>query len=92
MCETGSEELEQEKILCVVFDPDLGLCVELGDKKIDKEVYGYGRTEDFIKALGKEIEFQIGNTGDIGGGSTLRKVQERFRQGLAREGESQKEG
>jgi hypothetical protein len=88
MCGTRSEELEQEKILCVVFDPDLGLCVELGDKKIDKEVYGYAPTQDFIRALAKEIEFQIGNTGDVGGDSTLGRVQKRFRKSLALEGES----
>lgn len=78
MCRTRSE-FEGERILSVVFYPDLGLCIELGDEKIDKEVYGYRATQDFIEAVAKEVGFHIENT-ILGpeGHPTLRKVQRRF--------------
>lgn len=71
-----------EGILRVVFDPDLGLCVELGDKKVDNEVYGFGPTQDFVRAMEKEISFQIRNMGGLSEHPTLRKVHKRFRRGL----------
>jgi len=82
MFRTRSREFKGEGILRVVFDADLGLCVELGDEKFDDEVYGYGPTQDFIKAVAKEIRFQAGNTGDLGEHPTLRRVHRRFRKGL----------
>jgi len=82
MCKTISEEFRKERILSVLFEPDLGLCVELGDEEIDNEVYGYGPTQDFIRAVAKEIRFQIRNTGGLGEHSTLRRVHRKFRQGL----------
>ena len=81
MCSARSEQFEKERILSVVFDQGLGLCVELGDEKLDEGVYGYGPTQDFIRAVAREISFQIRNTGDIEEHPTLRKVQRRLRQG-----------
>jgi len=82
MCRTRSKEFRTERILSVVLDPG-GLGVELGDEKVDGEVYGYGPTQDFIRAVAKEIRFQIRNTvGGLGEHSTLRRVHKRFRQGL----------
>jgi len=84
MCGTRSERFKEERILSVVFDRDLGLCVEFGDEKIDEDgIYGYAPTQGFIKALKKEIESHVRNT--IGGLSehpTLRRAHRRFRQGL----------
>jgi len=82
MCRTRSEQFKEEGILSVVFDPDLGLCGWLGDKRIDNEVYGFGPRQDFVRALEGEIRFQIGNMGGLGEHSTLRRVYRRFRQGL----------
>lgn len=82
MCKTRPEQFVKERIISLMFNPNLGLCVELGDEKIDNEVYGYGPTQDFNKAVGKEIRFQIGNTGKLSGHPTLRSVHKRFQQGL----------
>ena len=82
MCRTRSEQFKEERILSVVFDPDLGLCGWLGDKRIDNEVYGFGPRQDFIRAVSKEMRFQIRNMGGLGEHSTLRRVHRRFRQGL----------
>jgi len=84
MFRTNSKEFEEEKILSVVFDRDLGLCIELGDEKLDDDgIYGYAPTQVFVEMLKKEIEFHLGNT--IGGLSehpTLRRIHRRFLQGL----------
>lgn len=84
MCRTRSEQFKEERILSVMFDRDLGLCIELGDEKIDDDgIYGYAPTQGFIKALKKEIEFHIENTlGILSEHPTRRRVYRRFRQGL----------
>jgi len=82
VCGAGSRK---ERILSVVLDPG-GLGVELGDEEVDNEVYGYGPTQDFIRAVAKEIRFQIRNTGGLGEHSTLRRVHRRFQRGLEKRG------
>ena len=76
MCKTRSEQSKKEGILSVVLYSDLGLCVELGDEKIDDDgIYGYAPTQGFIKALKKEIEFHVENTiGSLSEHPTLRRV------------------
>ena len=60
MCRTRSEQFKEERILSVMFDRDLGLCIELGDEKIDDDgIYGYAPTQGFIKALKKEIVLEV---------------------------------
>ena len=82
MSRTKSKEFKEERILSVVFDKELGLCGWLGDKRIDGEVYGFGPRQDFIRALTKEMKFQIRNMGGLGEHPTLRRVLKRFQQGL----------
>jgi len=48
----------RKKILNLLFYPDLGLRVELGDEKIDKEVYGYGPTQDFVEVAENKLVFK----------------------------------
>lgn len=79
-----SKQPKKARILSVVFDPDLGLCVELGDEEVDKEICGYGPKDEFLETVNKEIKFQIGNT--IGGCKihpTLKKVDRRLQKGFA---------
>jgi len=80
-----SKQTRKSRILSVVFYSDRGLCVELGAEKLDNDgIYGYSPTEDFVKALEKEIAFQIENA--ISGRrthSTLRNVHKRFQRATA---------
>jgi len=71
-----------EKVLSVMVDDDLGVCVEFGDEKVDSETFGFAPTRAFMEALEKEIRFQMRNAGGMGGCPTLRRVYERFRRCL----------
>lgn len=53
MCRIRSEELKNERILSVVFNQDLGLCVELGDEKIDNEGIWIWNNVRFRQSSGK---------------------------------------
>ena len=72
-----AKQLKRKRILSLVCDFDLGLCLELGDENVDNEVYGFAPTHDFVKALEREIRFQTGNVGKLDKHPTLRRVIER---------------
>lgn len=82
MCENRSRPLS-EKVISIVFNSDLGLCVELGDREVDGEVYGYGPTQNFILAVIKEIWLHTRNTiGNLDTHPTLKRVHERLQKGV----------
>ena len=52
MRSVGKAGSKRERILSVVFYPDIGLSVELGDGEVDNEVYGLVNT-GFRQSIGK---------------------------------------
>jgi hypothetical protein len=82
MSRTRSKEFREQGILSLVIDKELGLCSWLGDERIDDALYGFGPRQDFIRALEKEMKFQIRNMGSLSEHQILRRVVERFQQGL----------
>jgi hypothetical protein len=82
---TQSNRFKKQNILCVVFDDVLGLCLELGDKEIDNEIYGFSPTQKFRQAITEEVRFHIQNTGDIAKHATLRKVDARLQRARKRD-------
>lgn len=69
--------------MSVVLNSDLRLCVEFGDIDMDGEVYGYGPTQNFIRAVIKEIWIHTRNTiGNLDTHPTLKIVHERLQEGV----------
>jgi len=70
-----------ERIMSVILDEELGLCIEVSDDENGK-AFLFKPTEEFIVALSKELDYHMSNSSGEPTYRTFRRVLKRLEKGI----------